>query len=192
MNRVRDSLREADATVEKDLSKAFAGSSSRVVGALYQVFRASALNTTMNSVEAQITKASNQLLHLTTVLANALKIDSLNISETMKEEHRSIICTPAVYHEVHLDFETKDAEGAFVTPEGELKHRLLSITSSACVTTAAGALNPAYGTVGMARVGKTIALQGLAGDKGVRARFLYLSLGQGATVTSVLKELLKR
>ncbi len=58
-----------------------------------------------------------------------------------------------------------------MTPEGALKQKVLSSMSSATVTTAAGALKEAYAAVGMAGVGKTTALQGLAGDKDIRGRF---------------------
>ncbi len=71
-----------------------------------------------------------------------------------------VICALAVSHAVHLDFDSKDAQGEFATPEGVLKHEVLSSTSSATVTAAAGVLNRAFGVVGMAGVGKTIALQG--------------------------------
>ncbi len=58
---------------------------------------------------------------------------------------------------MHLDFETKDAEGEFVTPEGKLKDKVLASASAEEVTAAAGALKEALGVVGMAGVGKTIA-----------------------------------
>ncbi len=70
---------------------------------------------------------------------------------------------------------------------------MLSSVSSAAVTLAAGALKPAHDVVGMAGVGKTIALQGLAGDKDVRSRFpdgiQYLSLGQTASDQTSTQEI---
>ncbi len=102
-------------------------------------------------------------------------------------------CAPAVSHTTQLDFDTKNEQGKFFTPEGTLKHKVLSSVSSAAVTLAAGALNPAHGVVGMAGVGKTIALQGLAGDKDVRLRFpdgiQYVSLGQTASVQTAIQEI---
>ncbi len=98
-------------------------------------------------------------------------MDSLAVAESSKEEYRSAISTPSCSHAVDLDFETKDAEGKYVTPEGALKYKILSSASTEAVTTAAGQLNPAHGVVGMAGVGKTIALQGLACDTDIRERF---------------------
>ncbi len=142
----------------------------------------------MIAVETQIRQASNLLLHLTTQLTNAV----LSISESVKEQYRSVFCAPAVSHAVHLDFETKDAEGQYVTPEGALKHMVLSSISSTAVTAASGTLSEACGIVGMAGVGKTVALQGLAADKDIRARFpdgiQYMSLGQEATVQTAIQE----
>ncbi len=76
-----------------------------------------------------------------------------------------------------------------------MKHRVMSSTTSATVTAAAGALNEAFGIVGMAGVGKTIALHGLAGDKDIRARFPdgihYIGLGQGATVEAAIQAIVQ-
>ncbi len=84
-------------------------------------------------------------------------------------------------------------DGRPTTPEALLKQSVLSSDSSSTVTAATGVLKSAYGIVGMAGVGKTVALQGLAYDKDVRTRFpdgvLFMTLGQGATVELVLREL---
>ncbi len=70
---------------------------------------------------------------------------------------------------------------------------MLSSVSSRAVSLATGALNPSHGVLGMAGVGKTIALQGLAGDKDVRSRFpdgiQYVSLGQAASVQTAIHEI---
>ncbi len=70
---------------------------------------------------------------------------------------------------------------------------MLSSDSSSTVTAAAGVLKSAYGIVGMAGVGKTVALRALAYDEDVQTRFpdgvLYMTLGQGATLETVLREL---
>ncbi len=93
--------------------------------------------------------------------------------------------TPAPSHRIRLFFNAKDATGLPATPEGKLKHAVLASTSAHPVTSAIGARSPACGVVGMAGVGKTIALQGLAGDEDIRKRFvhgiLYISLGLGAS-----------
>ncbi len=113
----------------------------------------------------------------------------------LDEEYSSTISVPAFSHAVSLDFETKDSEGQFVTPEGVLKHKVLSSTSPEDVPVAMGQLRAAYGVVGMAGAGKTIALQGLAGDKDIRQRFpdgiQYMSLGQEATVEVAIQEIVR-
>ncbi len=122
-------------------------------------------------------------------------MDSLAVAMSLREVYRAAISTPSCSHAVNLDFEARDAEGQFVTPEGVLKYKILSSVSTEAVTAAAGQLNPAHGVVGMAGVGKTIALQGLACDGDIRERFpdgiQYLSLGQGATVQIAVGEIAK-
>ncbi len=111
LNRVRDELNDVDAAVEKNFSKPFAGSSSSFLGALkskgYRVFRANALTSKMNVVERRIKEVSNELLQLIIMFSNALKLDSLNVAESLKEEHRPVVCAPAVSHSVYLDFESR-------------------------------------------------------------------------------------
>ncbi len=87
------------------------------------------------------------------------EMDKSNDAASSKEEYRSAISSPSFSHPVNLDFDTRDAEGHFVTPEGVLKHEILSSISTGAVIAATGQLNPAHGVVGMAGVGKTIALQ---------------------------------
>ncbi len=94
LERVRDTLRKADGTLEKELSKAFGGSGGGIVNALkwkvYRFLRSNALQNKMNNVETQVKEASNELLHLISILANALKLDSVNVSESAKEEFRPL------------------------------------------------------------------------------------------------------
>ncbi len=101
--------------------------------------------------------------------------------------------SPSFSHAVNLDFETRDAEGQFVTPEGVLKYKILSSISTKTAAAATGAPNPVHGVVGMAGVGKTIALQSLTSDKDIRERFpdgiQYISLGQDATAQTAVKEI---
>ncbi len=99
------------------------------------------------------------------------EMDNSDDAASSKEEYRSAISSPSFSHAVNLDFDTRDAGGQFVTPEGVLKHKILSIISTEAITAATGQLSPAHGVVGMAGVGKTIALQGLASDKDIRERF---------------------
>ncbi len=127
---------------------------------------------------------------LTAMFSAALNVDSFGNEVSAKEEYIPIDYTPAVSFAVHLDFATKDAQGNFVTPEGVLKHEVLSSASSAKVV--AGALKT-YAVVGMAGVGKTIALLGLALDGDIRARFPdgihYLSFGPDSTVQDAIAEI---
>ncbi len=157
------------------------------------MFRANSLNCKMNTVETQLKDASNKLMHLIAIMAIALKIDSRTLLESKSDEYSPSFCAPAVSHTIKLDFHTRDVHGKFVTPEGVLKHKVLSSVSSKSVTYATGALNPAHGVLGMAGVGKTIALQGLASDQDVRTRFpdgiQYLSLGQAAGVQTAIQEI---
>ncbi len=175
LQRARSSLFDFDEAVENDFSKAFAAKNSGLVEHLkstgYRVFRANSLNCKMNTVEAQLNDASNKLMHLIAIMAIALKIDSRTLLESKSDEYSPSFCAPAVSHTIKLDFRTRDAHGKFVTPEGALKHKVLSSVSSKSVTYATGVLNPAHGVLGMAGVGKTIALQGLTSDQDVRTRF---------------------
>ncbi len=70
---------------------------------------------------------------------------------------------------------------------------MLSSVSSNAVKYDTGVLNPAHGVLGMARVGQTIALQGLASDKDIRERvpdgIQYVSLGHGARVQTAIQEI---
>ncbi len=119
------------------------------------------------------------------------EMDNSDHAESWKEEYRSAISSPSFSHAVNLDFGTRDAGGQFVTPEGALKHKILSSISTEAITAATGQLNPAHGVVGMAGVGKTIALQGLASDKDIHETFpdgiQYISLGQEATVQTAVQ-----
>ncbi len=121
------------------------------------------------------------------------EMNNFEDAASSKEEYRSAISISSFSHSVNLNFDGRDAGGQFVTPEGALKHKILSSISTETVTAATGKLNPAHGVVGMAGVGKTIALQGLASDKDIRHRFpdgiQYISLGYEATVQTAVQEI---
>ncbi len=122
-------------------------------------------------------------------------MDNFDGAASSKEEYRSAKSTPIFSHAVNLDFETRDAEGQFVTPEGVLKHKVLSSLSPEVFTESTGQLIPAHGVVGMAGVGKTIALQGLARDREICQRFpdgiQYIGLGQAATVQTAVQGIVR-
>ncbi len=86
LERVRDTLRKADATTETEFSEAFGGSGGGVVSALkwkgYRIVRAKALMNRIYFVETQVKEASIELLQLISVLAHALKFDSVNVAES--------------------------------------------------------------------------------------------------------------
>ncbi len=132
-------------------------------------------------------------MHLIAKIATALKIDSRALLESKRDEYTLSFCAPAVSHTVHLDFHIKDEHGKFATPECALKRKVPSSVSSRAVKYATGAVNPAHGVLGMAGVGKTIALEGLASDKYVCSLFTdgiqYLGLGQAASVQTAIQEI---
>ncbi len=85
LDRVRESLLQADATIEKDFSEPFGQSSRDFVGsvksAARRILRATKLKDKMASVELQIKDSSFQLQHLTTQLVSAL--NSLELHNTL-------------------------------------------------------------------------------------------------------------
>lgn len=102
---------------------------------------------------------------------------------------------PSLPDNLHLDFDTRDQDGRFSAPEGDLRFTLLSSTTSNHVIVATGAERPAtvHGAAGMSGVGKTISLVALGHDKAVRDQFrygvLYMSLGADASVGHILHSL---
>ncbi len=126
----------------------------------------------MDDLVEQTEKASNKLLHLTSTLASALRNEEdLSVDGPAVDKICPWTNAFALTNTVRLNFDAKDAKGTPVTPEGILKQVLLSSGSSSTVTAAAGIIKSACGIVGMAGVGKTVALQRLAHDKDVRFRF---------------------
>ncbi len=205
---VRNSLQDANRTMDNSLLKAFAASGSSAMDKLgtkaRRKFRASALNSSMLAAGASIEKASNQLLQLTLALGSSLKIqqhhdallskfENLAVVEPANDVYRPGTNTPGLAATVNLDFISQDEDGRPTTPEGTLKSSVLSSNSSNTVIVAAGVIQPACCIVGMAGVGKTVALQGLAHDEDVQRRFpdgiFFMTLGKGATVETVLREI---
>ncbi len=182
---VRNTLKSANESMEGSFSIAFAGGSScmcKVKSKALRTFRSKKLNDSMNSVEAKITSASFLLLELTSIVVNRHELqehqaivlpmlENLAVIETSKDIFRPITNTPALTDVFKLDFDAKDAAGRPTTPEAVLKLSVLSSDSSSSITAAAGVLKSAYSIVGMAGVGKTVALRGLAYDKDVKVAF---------------------
>ncbi len=83
----------------------------------------------MSAVETQLKDASVNLLHLIVMLVNAVKIDSRTTLEPKRDEYYHSFCAPAVCHTIQSDFDTKNEQGKFLTPEGVLKHKVLSSVS---------------------------------------------------------------
>ncbi len=222
---VRDNFRDDNAVLPRTLSKAYVESCGSSISKLArQLSRANALSEEMDDLETKIEKASGQLQNLVAVLANAVKmeehqsvvsskihnlfsasqkshgvlqskLDKLLITEAKKEVYRPITSTPAPNHTITLDFDSQDEDGNPVTPEGNLKQSVLSSGFFQGVAAETGATTAAYGVLGMAGVGKTVALQGLGHDKDVLKRFPdgvhYMTLGKSATVQTVIREIAK-
>ncbi len=156
--------------------------------------QANANSSEMAAVEQKVKTAWHKLDRLASELSVSIKIDDLSAKVTAGNAEPKYIpegSTPSLPHTVSLNFDLKDAEGKPATPEAFLKHYVLADATG--VIAAAGVLNPAYGVVGMAGVGKTVALQGLAFDKDIKKHFSdgihYMSLGKGATVQTVIGEI---
>ncbi len=174
LSEVRDILKDSDQTMEMSFLNAFSARGSNAMGKLKskarRTFRATSLRSKMDALNEQMERASNKLLHLISVLSSALKveevlvpnIDNLSLVAPNEGVFLPSTNTPALTDAVKLDFDAKDLEGNLCTPEGILKQHVLSRKSSGTVTAAAGVM--AYGEVGMAGVGKTVALLGLASD----------------------------
>ncbi len=152
-------------------------------------FRATSLRNQLDDLDAQMREVSDKLLHLTTGLSSALKIEdkleTLTLVEIAIDMFRAGASAPALTDTFELDFDSKDASGNPMTPDGILKLAVLSIDSSSTVTLATRVMKSVCCIVGMAGVGKTVALVGLAHDRDVRIRFpdgvFFITLGQGAT-----------
>ncbi len=157
-----------------------------------RTFRAASLRSNMDALGAKIEKASKQLPHLNSALSAlkieqvlAPKIDTPSLAALTEGVFVPRTNTPALTGTVKLNFGAKDTEWRPVTPEAILKQSVLSSDSSVTVTAANGVLKSACGVVGMADIGKTVALRGLAYDEDIRTRFpegvLFMTLGQGAS-----------
>lgn len=109
------------------------------------------------------------------------KIDELL---SPSEVFRLAFHAPLISEKLQFDFESKDTHGLLSAPEGALRSLVFASTSSSHVCTARGASSAVHGVTGMAGVGKTTALIGLAHDLEIRAHFvdgvLYMSLSATA------------
>lgn len=83
------------------------------------------------------------LLHLSTQLCTTLKEDQalIFVEEHVFpfEKYRPAFNAPALPGKVHLDFQSKDADGGFAAPEADLKSSVFLSTSPRPVTVARGA-----------------------------------------------------
>ncbi len=160
----------------------------------HRLTRAKTHASEMAAMEEQVRNASHDLHRLASELSILISMGNLGTkrsSTTAEPKYTPEGSTPALPHTVSLNFNVKDAEGKPATPEACLKHYVLADATE--VIAAAGVMNPAYGVVGMAGVGKTVALQGLAFDEDVQKHFSdgihYMSLGKGATLQTVISEI---
>lgn len=99
---------------------------------------------------------------------------------------------PPIPDNVHLELGTRDDDGKFCAPEGELKCAVLSSSTSSRVVVARGRARPA---TEMAGVGKSTALIALGHDEDAKALFcdgvLYIALGADASVKEIIRSLSK-
>lgn len=147
----------------------------------------------MEEVEKETLNAESTLHHQLSQLSIALKTDEIEVklkrtileSRSPSEAFRSGSNEPLLSSEFRFDFESKNTCGKFSAPEGTLTFLVFSSTNSTDVTVARGAPSPIHGISGMAGVGKTIALIGLAHDQKIKTHFvdgvLYMSIGATAT-----------
>lgn len=86
-------------------------------------------------------------------------------NQSSKGLFRPAFNAPPLFGQERFDFESTDSPGNFSTPEGTLRSIVLTSTSSSHVTVAREAPNPVHGVSGLAGVGKTTALKGIAHDQ---------------------------
>lgn len=107
----------------------------------------------------------------------------------------SVFNSPVLPPEIHLDFDSMDENGQFLTPEGKLRHCVFLSMATNIVTVARGAKSPTHPVSCMGGVGKTTALIGLGHDSEIRARFvdgvIFFSLGAAVSEESVTQKLVK-
>ncbi len=167
MEKVKQCLLEAEPIMQQLCNLAFPAGSSKQpkrekLKAIYQrVTRAKAIEKQMVAMEEKVKNASRILDILTAELSILISIGTMGTKTnggSVEPTYTPEGCTPALPHTVSLNFNLKDAEGTPATPEAFLKHYVLAEATD--VIAAAGVLNPAYGVVGMAGVGKTVAFAG--------------------------------
>lgn len=142
----------------------------------------------------------------------SIELSSTSAKKTLvrtAETYRPGSSIPPLDEIFYLDFDSKDEEGNFCAPEGELRSTVLSSTTSHHLIVARGAASVSrgyavtgggtgtssvvHGATGMAGVDKTMALIALGHDETIRKHFrdgiLYLTLGADASVESITRGL---
>ncbi len=211
--------------MDNSLSSAFAPESSSGKRRRKQFTRANKFHDELKALQTKINNSVNHLQHLVGVLSSALmveenrtcvtsRIDEVRLSldeqqtitaaridgvlstlQAMAQNVREVFCpsflAPVPSHTITLDFDAKDEEGNPTTPEGWLKQSVLSKV----VTVATGSIMPAHSVLGMAGVGKTVALQGLCYNEEVRKQFpdgiYFMKFGQDSTLQTAVREIAK-
>lgn len=120
---------------------------------------------------------------------------------TTIEPYRAAHFVPVLPDKAYIQFDSRDENGMYCAPEGDLKSALLKSTTMHSVIAASGAATSVvivHGASGMAGVGKTTALIALGHDRHVRNIFkdgvLCMVLGADASgkhVTDKLAEIMK-
>lgn len=218
LSTVKDALVCLDNSATEYLSRAFAESSS---GSCLQeianrgriFFKAKSLKALMTNIQRGAREAESKLQHLSTQLCITLKVDQAALLSDQNlrsiiEEHvspnerfRPAFNAPVLTGTIHLDFESKDADGNFTAPEADLKSSVFISTSPRTVTVARGASRaaraqlPVHGVSVLAEVGKTTALIGLGQEDDIKTHFkdgvLFMKAGATATVDDLTGELCK-
>ncbi len=211
-------VQDVESALEKPLSSVFEPGASSAMGNVIpkgnQFRRANKFNDKLKAVQSRIDKEITQVAHLIGMLCSSLKVEEIGNTVTSEldgarstiDEMQSALhklagnaqegyCPsffdPITSDTIELDFDSKDEGGKPTTPEGLLKQSVLNEV----VTAATGAASPACGVLGMAGVGKTVALQGLCRDKEVKEQFPdgihYMKFGRDATLQTALREIVR-
>lgn len=206
MGALKDTISSVDSTSERFRSLDFSGSSSdgmmqAVANKARRFLKAKGLDKILKDMENETTNVATTLQLQLSQLCTSLKTDKMegNVRAMFEDNHIPVetfhhgFNAPPLSGKARFDFESHDGHGYFFAPEGTLRSLVLNSTSPSQVTVARGAPFSVHGVSGMAGVGKTTALVGLAHDPTIQSHFdggiLYMSLGAVATVEHVASSL---
>lgn len=145
---------------------------------MQQFTSAKSISQCLRGILGTANRAEGTLQHQLTQLCSPVQSDrreynSRSVFENYGgsvERFRPAFNAPALLPKIRLDFDSKDSNGRFFTPEGKLRHSVF-VSTNTNVTVARGSQSPIHGVSGMAGVGKTIALNGLGHNPKIRSHF---------------------